>query len=255
VFLSNALRKLTHTLLLGLSVVACGRPRDVAVRVSIPGPDSLETPVTGVGLVALPYDRDSVLKSLERSARTPRPHVATLDSLFREFRGPFTDYSAATFRLGKLRDSVAGEKAALDSLPRNAPDYAVSYARFGRLSDTLKVARARAENARGALDRARSGFVARSESLRAEVRRWEDSTYRGYDSIVHNLAMRQNREPVTDTTGSDGWAHLRLQPGRWWIYARSWDATDPNAEWYWNVPVTADTLLLSSRTGRRQPRY
>ena len=254
-FLSNALRKLTHTLLLGLSVVACGRPRDIAVRVSIPGPDSLETPVTGVGLVALPYDRDSVLKSLEASARTPRPHVAALDSLFREFRGPFTAYSAATFRLGKLRDSVAEVKAALDSLPRNAPDYAVSYARFGRLSDTLKMAQAKAESARGALDRARTGFVVRSESLRAEVRRWEDSTYRGYDSIVHNLAMKQNREPVTDTTGSDGWAHLALAPGRWWIYARSWDATDPNAEWYWNLPLTGDTLLLSSRTGRRQPRY
>ena len=60
---------------------------------------------------------------------------------------------------------------------------------------------------------------------------------------------------MTDTTGGDGWAHLTLAPGRWWIYARSWDATDPNAEWYWNVPVNADTLLLSSRTARRQPRY
>ena len=109
----------------------------MAVRVSIPGPDSVETPVTGVGVVALPYDRDSVLKSLEASARTPRPHVAALDSLFRQFRAPFTAYSAATFRLGKLRDSVAEVKAALDSLPRNAPDYAVSYARFGRLSERL----------------------------------------------------------------------------------------------------------------------
>jgi hypothetical protein len=255
VFLSNALRKLTHPLLLGLAVVACGRQRDVAVRVSIPGPDSMETPVTGVGLVALPYDRDSVLKSLEAAAHSSRPHVAALDSLFRDFRGPFNTYSAATFRVGKLRDSVAEMKAALDSLPRNAPEYATAYARFGRLSDSLKVAQAAAETARGALDRARAGFVARSESLRAEVRSWEDSTYRGYDSIVHNLALRQHREPVTDTTRSDGWARLRLEPGRWWIYARSWDATDPNAEWYWNVPLTGDTLLLSSRTGRRQPRY
>jgi len=45
-------------------LVACERPRDVAVRVSIPGPDSVETPVTGVGLIALPYDRDSVLAAL-----------------------------------------------------------------------------------------------------------------------------------------------------------------------------------------------
>jgi len=49
---------------------------------------------------------------------------------------------------------------------------------------------------------------------------------------------------------------LTLPPGRWWIYARSWDATDPNSEWYWNVPAPAgDTLLLSSRSARRQARY
>ena len=63
------------------------------------------------------------------------------------------------------------------------------------------------------------------------------------------------RTAVTDTTGSQGWAHLRLAPGRWWVYARSWDAEDPNAEWYWNTPVTRDTLFLSSRTARRHLRY
>ena len=37
-------------------LTASERPRDVAVRVSIPGPDSVETPVTGVGIIALPYN-------------------------------------------------------------------------------------------------------------------------------------------------------------------------------------------------------
>ena len=97
----------------------------------------------------------------------------------------------------------------------------------------------------------------RSETLRAAIRHWEDSTYQGYDSVVQALARESGRTPVTDTTGADGWASLTVSPGRWWVYARSWDAGDPNAEWYWNVPVPAagDTLLLSSRTARRQPRY
>lgn len=55
--------------------------------------------------------------------------------------------------------------------------------------------------------------------------------------------------------GADGWAHFTLPAGDWWIYGRSWDATDPNAEWYWNLPVIDDTLLLSSRTGRQRRRY
>lgn len=238
---------------LALALLGCDRPRDVAVRVSIPGPDSLETPVTGIGLVALPYDRDSVLESLEAAVKSPRPATATLDSLFAEFRGPFGEYSAATFRLGKLRDSLATVQHQLDSLGRDTQRYGELYAKFGRLTDSLKAAEAHTQAARTALEKARTAFTSRSESLRTAVRQWEDSTYRGYDSIVRSLS--RERDAVTDTTGADGWAHLRLKPGRWWIYARSWDATDPNSEWYWNVPATEDTLLLSSRTGRRQPRY
>src|SRR5207244_13094861 len=82
----------------------------------------------GVGLVALPDDRDSVLRELERRARTPRPPTAPLESLFAGFRGPFTAYSAATLRLAKLRDSLAAAKAELDTLPRDAPAYSQLYA-------------------------------------------------------------------------------------------------------------------------------
>jgi hypothetical protein len=238
---------------LAVTSLACERSHDMAVRVSIPGPDSLETPVTGVGIVALPYDRDSVLSRLRSGAKTPHPDTTALDSLYAGFRGPFTDYSSATFRLGKLRDSLAKVQHELDSLGRDTPRYSILYAQFGRLSDSIGAAEAHAKTARAALDKARSVFVSKSESLRAAVRQWEDSTYRGYDSIVHGLS--RGHEPVTDTTGADGWAHLRIKPGHWWIYARSWDATDPNSEWYWNVPALGDTLVLSSRTGRRQPRY
>src|SRR5918911_722586 len=106
--------------LAGGLIASCGRPREIAVRVSIPGPDSMETPVSGIGLVALPYDRDSVIAALDAAAKTPRPATAELDSLFRAFRGPFTAYAAATFRTGRLQDSVAGVKRELDSLPRSA---------------------------------------------------------------------------------------------------------------------------------------
>jgi hypothetical protein len=236
-----------------VACLACEHSHDMAVRVSIPGPDSMETPVTGVGLVALPYDRDSVLSRLREQARIPHPDTTTLDSLYAEFRGPFTGYSSATFRLGKLRDSLAMVQRELDTLGRDTPRYSVLYAQFHRLTDSISATETHTKAARAALDKARFTFVSRSESLRAAVRQWEDSTYRGYDSIVHGLS--RGREPVTDTTGADGWAHLRIKPGRWWIYARSWDATDPNSEWYWNVPASGDTLILSSRTGRRQPRY
>jgi hypothetical protein len=238
-----------------VAVTACERPRTVAVRVSIPGPDSVETPVTGIGLVALPYDRDSVLGALARAARTPHPDTTELQRLFREFRGPFTAYTAAAFAAGQLRDTLERLKTRLDSMPRGSAEYRERYAEFGRLTDSLTALQRRTEERRSELDRARAAFVERSESLRTAIRHWEDSTYLGYDSITDALAAGRHREPVTDTTGADGWAHFSLRGGPWWIYGRSWDATDPNAEWYWNVPANQDTILLSSRTGRQRPRY
>jgi hypothetical protein len=207
-----------------------------------------------VGIVALPYNRDSVLASLEARARTPRPHAAALDSLFARFRGPFTAYTSISYTAGKLKDSLDLLRSQLDSLPHDA-QYRSLRTYAARLSDSLAAIESRADRARGALDRARAEFIDRSESLRTAVRQWEDSTYRGYDSIVENLAKTSGREAATDTTGATGWAHFSLEPGRWWLYARAWDTGDPNAEWYWNVPVEEDTVLLSSRTGQRRPRY
>jgi len=227
----------------------------VAVRVSIPGLDSVETPAAGVAVVALPYDRDSLRRELEARASTPRPPTAPLESLFAKFREPFTRYSRISYRLSKLRDSLADAKALVDTLPRAAPAYTGAHGSYARLSDSLAAAEAQAERARAELDSARREFVRRSDTLRQRMRQWEDSTYQGWDSIVRGIALRTGREPVTDTTGADGWAQVKVRPGNWWIYAQSWDAGDPNATWYWNVPLTADTVLLSSRNARRQPKF
>jgi hypothetical protein len=233
---------------------ACRSERSIAVRVSIPNIDSRETPAAGVGIIALPYDRDSVLASLETRARTPRPDTAALDSLFARFRGPFTAYTRLSYTAASLRDSLATLQRALPAASRSESDTLLS-ARIRQLSDSLTAIARRTDRASRELDRARAQFVSRSESLRAAVRHWEDSTYRGYDSIVEQLTRSRLREAATDTTGETGWAHFRLAPGSWWLYARAWDTSDPNAEWYWNVPVDDDTVLLSSRTGQRRPRY
>jgi hypothetical protein len=223
--------------------------------VLIPGPDSIPTPVSGLGLVALPYDRDSVLAALEARARTQRPPTDELDSLFAQFRGPFAAYSMAAFEAGRLRDSLAALKRTLDSLPRSAPAYRELYASFGRLTERLNEAAAREGETRKTLDAARSKFVSRSDSLRARMRAWEDTTYMGYDSIVRGLTERLRRPAAADTTDATGHADVTLVGRPWWIYARSWDATDPNAEWYWNVPAQGDTVVLDHRSGRRRPRY
>jgi hypothetical protein len=234
---------------------ACQTERSVAVRVSIPNADSVETPAAGVGVIALPYDRDSVIASLESRARTPRPHTRELDSLFARFRGPFTTYTRLALAESNLRDSLEILRRSLDASAPNSSERATLTSKITQLSDSLATLARQVARARDELDRARSVFVSRSETMRAAVRSWEDSTYQGYDSVVEQLTTRSGRQATTDTTNKTGWARLTLPPGRWWIYARSWDPTDPNAVWYWNLPAESDTLLLSSRTGERRPRY
>ena len=195
----------------------------MAVRVSVLGPDSAESPVPGVVLTAVPFDRDSIFRALEQRAGTSRPHVAELDSAFAAYRAPFLALASAGEAASALRDSVA---AGSDNPALRSP-----------------------------LDSVRSANDARIDSLRRGIAQWENSTYRDYDSIANTRLRMSGRAVLTDTTGVDGWTRVKVPPGQWWIYGTSWDVNDPNRYWYWNRPVTGDTLRLTARNGVRRPRY
>ena len=237
-----------------LALVAC-TGRDATIEVIIPGPDSVEAPVPGVGLVALPYDRDSVIRELERV--TPRPAALTreLDSLFQVFRGPFTAYAGVAFRARTLERALAEIRARLDTMPRASASYDSLYRVFGSRSDSLTRLVRERDDAQATLRRTRNAVGDRIDSLRAAMSRWQDSAYRDYESITKSLTAGLGREPVADSTGPDGRATLHLPRGEWWIYARSWDPWDPNAEWYWNVPARGSRIVLDRSSGRRTPRY
>lgn len=237
-----------------VALVACG-PAEVTVRVAIPGPDSVLAAVAGVQLIALPYDRDSVIAALEAQSAAPARETHALDSLYGAFRAPFAAYAQAALRVRRLEDSLAAIRADLDSIPRNASAYRSLYLRFTELADTLARAQAASERAQAVLKRARDTLGGRIERLRAAHRRWEDTTYHGYDSLTTALVRSRGLTPIADTTDAEGRAAFRLLPGRWWIYARSWDAEDPYSEWYWNVPVRGDSLILDPANGRRRPTY
>ncbi|HEX5004596.1 MAG TPA: hypothetical protein VFV65_04730 [Gemmatimonadales bacterium] len=239
-----------------LLLAACSRQRDVTVEVTLPGPPGAAgRPAAEFMFVALPYNRDSLVAAFEARARTPRPATEALDSLFARYRAPFAAYTALTAEVTRYGDSLAALKERLAGLPRTDAAYGAEYARWVALRDTLRTLDAEAASARATLEAARPVFVARSESLRTAIRHWEDSTYLGYDRAVDSLVKATHRISVADTTDAGGRGVVRLRGNPWWIYARSWDPADPNAEWYWNVPVTSDTVRLDARTGINRPRY
>ncbi|MHB1328847.1 MAG: hypothetical protein ACYC2K_11655 [Gemmatimonadales bacterium] len=227
-----------------LFVAACGRPADTTVRVSVPDLNGTDTPLAGVIVTFLPYDRDEILAQLEDKAG-PRPHTQELDSLFRLFRTPFAAYVRASERartVRRLHDSLRASRGADDAEVRALADSAT------RIDRELAMARA-------AMDAIRDSVGPAITRLRAESRRWEDTTYREFRGLARRSGRGFFSRPFADTTDAEGMASMRLVGKKWWVTAQALDPVDPNGEWYWNLPITGDTLYLDSRTGRHRPRY
>jgi hypothetical protein len=213
-----------------------GGSRDVVVRAAIPGPDSVQAPLAQLQVIALPYDRDSVRRAFERRGG-PRPSTAAIDSLFARFRGPFVAYTHASAAVDRLRASAAAP---------GAPP---------ALRTRLAAAERTRDSAAAALEVVRAELRQRDSALRAPIRQWEDSTFRGWDSVTQALVKARDRDPLADSTDATGRVTLHLPKGDWWIWATSLDVGDPNARWYWNVPVRGDTVVLDRTTGQLRPRY
>lgn len=225
------------------------------MRILVPDLEGVETPLPGIVIVALPYDRDSILSVLEGRAATKRPHTQTLDSLFQAFREPFLTFSRAAWQVEQVthaRDTLVRRRA--EAAP-DSPGAKELDARIKALDDSLRGLQPALERARTALGAARDSLWPRIEAVRGDTKRWEAATYAGYDTIVRTLTRDRLRQGVADTTDATGWASLQLTTGTWWITARSPDPQDPNSEWYWNVPVTGDTIRLNPAIGRHLPRY
>jgi hypothetical protein len=206
--------------LVSLALLACGSDQ-VTVQVIVPDDAGVEAPVPGVRLLVVPYNRDSILQALENRAPSPRPSTSELDSLFQAFRGPFNAYLTASRRLRE---------------------------------DSTPAAAAAAEEARQALARVRKQVTPRADSIRARIAAWEDTAFASFDSITGALIYR-GKPAVVDSTRSDGWATVPVPGKRWWLTARAINLQDPNTEWYWNVPVTGDTIRLTPQNGRTRPRF
>jgi hypothetical protein len=238
-----------------LVLVACNNSRRITVQILVPDLAGVETPIPGAVVAALPYDRDSLIETMERRVSSGRPHTQALDSLFQAFHGPFLDMSRAAWLLeqtGRRLDSVT---AALSRAAADSPAAHELAAMRKTLSDSLTRQNAGMERARAALGAARDTLWPRIERLRQEARAWQQATYAGYDTLSRSQTTGRMRMITSDTTGATGWASLRVYQGTWWIHARSPDPQDPNFEWYWNVPLVDDTVRLSPATGHHRPRY
>ena len=131
----------------------------MAITVAIPDATGVVGPAAGITVMALPYDRDSLLTSMENEAALPRPHTVELDSLFQLFREPFSQSTKFAVLVNRLRDS----------LRVTGTDPAGTAKRVALEDSILVLERARVK-ASERLDEVRTQVSPRIDSLRAEVR-------------------------------------------------------------------------------------
>jgi hypothetical protein len=155
------------------------------------------------------------------------------------------------------RDSVVAALTAQAVSPQPDP------APLVRLLDSLRLAyaaysaipRAQRPAAQRRLEARRAELEPRIAELRAAQHAWRDATYASYDSLTFRMTRKLARDPFPDTTDARGIVTIRpTRSGPWWVTVTAWDAADPFSEWYWNQPLTGDTVRLTTANARHRPR-
>lgn len=216
-----------------LLVGACGHEGKVELRVSLD-----HVPLAGLEIVALPYDADRILDSLEQAATTPRPDFSDLEAELRTYQRKDPDsITALSSEWAEARRAVADLADTLHGMERGSAEYAEAYGRFRTAYDALSREEAGLEGRmRRELGSDRE-LALRTAAAADSLRRWEESAYRDFPGLV------AEHEGVTLTTDSLGRVHATLEPGPWWFVARRPDPENPFMEFIWRVPVVVSSLV------------
>lgn len=243
---------------LSLTASGCGgRSDSVVVRAS----DEEGDPLAGLTVTAYPYDPDQLLDSLGAAAPTPRPRFPDLWRQLEAYRppedGPIRELSQPW---RALRDSVARLADSLNAADRRAPAYAAAYDRFRTMYTRLAQRAAERDAALRALGGDDVALARRAQAAAESLRTWEYQAYAAYPEIAEARVAADGRALRDGTTDAHGHVTFDLEPGRWWLVARSPNSDNPFEEYYWNRPVTVTALLpvrvpLTTRNARVRWRY
>ncbi len=218
-------------------------------------------PVTEARLVAVPFDPDRILDSLDSMADTPRPTFDSLEAAILAFE-PSDENAAGEIDAPwlALRDTVSALSDTLSGMDRRSTEFAQVYDRFRALYARYTVSTAERDRARRALDGDDVRLVRWAQAAADTLRAWERTAYAGYDDAVAASIIAAGRPAHETITDSHGEARLTLEPGRWWLVVRAPDPENPFLQYYWNVPVRASRWLsaivpLTERNGTRRWRH
>lgn len=159
-----------------------------------------------------------------------------------------------------LRDTVRALADSLIERDRAEPGYAADYERFRALYARLAQRAAERDRALRDVNGDHLDLARRAATAADSLRAWEYQAYAGYPDAAAAAVVRSGRSVVEGTTDRHGALTLQVQPGRWWLVARTPDPANPFLEYYWNVSVTATRVVpvrlpLSSNNAAKRWRH
>ncbi len=228
--------------MLALAGGACRPEPALVVRVLGPG----GTPAPSVEVMALPLDPDLLLDSLAAAAGTSRPTFPALEAEMRAFSRRGGDHATgpgASHAWLATRDSVAALADSIRALDRASLAYREAYQRLRELYQRLGQRMAEADRAGQNGLEAERDLAQRAAQAADALRQWEQIAYANFPDRLAQALRRSGRDIRRGTTDSTGTVGLNLEPGRWWIQARTRVPDNPFLERRWNVPVTLNRLV------------
>jgi hypothetical protein len=217
------------------AAVMAGCSGEAVVLAQIENEAGETTPLSGIEVRYLPYDRDVIFDSLQAAADRPEP--APPDSLL-ELQSAIATaqaaWSTATERWNTARDSLRAINTRLDNLPRQSAEYRLLYRDFGDQEGRSAAAERQMNTLFEDYTELQQRYTSQAQEYALLLEQWGDEAFSDIQSVVDARLEAAGREEVFDTTDANGIVRTALPKGQWWVHARYELVYD---ELYWNEPI------------------
>jgi hypothetical protein len=232
---------LPFALSLLVAVAACG-PAEVVVtmEIDVQNPDgsgTLNQPLSDIEVQLIPFDRDAVFDSLTRAYGTPEPAIPPeLIEQRNAVQVANEQWQANVRRWQTIRDTLQALTTALEGYSRGEARYVALFREWQDFDSQLGGVQRQMDSSFERFDVLQRGTIRASDSIRILQDAWADEAFADVGVVFSTKTRLSGLDFVADTTDASGVArtHLRVKPGRYWVYARYELAY---TELYWNVPI------------------
>ena len=223
---------------------ACG-PAQVVVTIEIDvddpeGGGTITRALSEVEVRLIPFDRDAVFDSMTAAFGTPEPSVPEdLVAARDEVRLAQQEWQQSQTRWNTIRDTLQKLNTTLEQYSRGEARYTALFREWTDFDEELSGVDRQMTRSFDRFTGLQQGTIRASDSIRILRENWGDEAFVGVGDVFIDKGAASGLDEATDTTDANGIArtHLRVKPGRYWVYAR-YELT--YTELYWNVIIDVE---------------